>query len=118
MVRFLPPSVKKNRMKKDQGLCDLVVHDLMADEPQVTSRAMFGGLGLYKGGKIFGIIADGVVYLKLAEPHRAAFEKVGSHPFRYSRKDGKATTMGYWSVPDEVLEDREAFGEWVGRCVT
>ncbi len=103
-------------MKKDQGLRDLVVEDLLMGVANITSRAMFGGWGLYKDGKIFGIIADGVVYLKLAEAHRAAFETLGSHPFQYSRKDGKATTMGYWSVPDEVLEEREAFGEWVGRC--
>lgn len=104
-------------MKKDQGLRDLVVEDLLNGTATITSRAMFGGWGLYKDAKIFGIIADGVVYLKLAEAHRAAFEKLGSHLFQYSRKDGKATTMGYWSVPDEVLEEREAFGEWVGRCM-
>ena len=88
----------------------------MGGEERVTSRSMFGGWGLYKDGKIFGIIADGVVYLKVLEPHRVAFEKLGSQPFRYSRKDGKVATMGYWSVPDEVLEDREIFREWVGRC--
>jgi DNA transformation protein len=103
-------------MKKDQGLCDLVVEDLLNGKANITSRAMFGGWGLYKDGKIFGIIGDGVVYLKLLEAHRAAFEKLGSQPFRYSRKDGKATTMGYWSVPEEVLEDREVFGQWVGKC--
>ena len=30
----------------------------------VTSRKMFGGAGLYREGKVFGLIADNVLYLK------------------------------------------------------
>ena len=33
----------------------------------VTAKAMFGGHGIYYGDLMFGLVADGVLYLKVAE---------------------------------------------------
>ena len=32
---------------------------------EVTVRKMFGGAGLYRDGKMFGLVADNVAYLKV-----------------------------------------------------
>lgn len=105
-------------MKKDQSFHDHVVYDLLEDTPGITSRPMFGGWSVYKNGVVFGIIADGELYFKADEQDHAKFEKLGSHPFRYSRKDSKSITMSYWLVPEEIMEDRTELPRWVDRAVT
>ena len=68
---------------------------------------MFGGWAIYKGGTIFGIIAGGELYFKVDDENRVEFEKLESHPFIYTKKDGKQIAMSYWLVPEEIIEDRD-----------
>ena len=49
---------------------------------EVTVRKMFGGAGLYRDGKMFGLVADNVAYLKVDEPNRDKFIAAGSAPFK------------------------------------
>ena len=63
-------------MNKDQSFHDHVVRDLFVHIPDITSRAMFGGWGLYQDGVIFGIIADGELYFKVDDTNRAGFERL------------------------------------------
>ena len=94
-------------MPRNQEFHDYVVGDLMADIAGITSRAMFGGYGIYQDGKIFAIIVDGELYFKGVG---------GTTQFTYSKKDGKTYKMNYWLVPAEVMEDREALADWVKRA--
>ena len=45
---------------------DFVLGQLRAP-PGVEARAMFGGFGLYRSGKFFGLISQGVLYFKTTE---------------------------------------------------
>ena len=40
----------------------------------VSARKMFGGAGLYRDGKMFGLIADDVTYLKVDDANRRRLE--------------------------------------------
>lgn len=91
---------------------DYVVHDLMAEIPGVTARAMFGGYGLYKNGVIFAIIIDGELYMKVDDALQKKYEAAGSRPFTYDR-DGKPCSMRYWILPADVMADRELLAQWV-----
>ena len=102
--------------KKDRSFHDYVVSDLLGDIDGVTSRAMFGGWGIYKDGLIFGIIFDGELYFKADETTRPNFEKLDSHPFVYKQGEQKST-MSYWLLPAEVQEDREMLIEFVNESV-
>ncbi len=104
-------------MKKDQSFHDYVVHDLLGKMPDITSRAMFGGWGIYKDGFIFAIIADGELYFKVGDNNRADFERAGSHPFVYTGGNHKPITMSYWLLPEEIMEDEEKLYEWALRSV-
>ena len=81
---------------------DHVILDLLAGIPGIRSRAMFGGWGLYKNDKIFGIIADDEVYFKVDEFNRKDYEEKGSGPFTYKAKGRKKVTLSYWRVPEEI----------------
>lgn len=91
---------------------EYIVHDLLSEVPGMSYRGMFGGYGIYKDGLIVGVIVSDELYLKVDDTNRQDYENAGSHPFVYSSKNGKETSMGYWTVPPEVLEDRKELERW------
>lgn len=90
--------------------------DLFGDFPGVSSRAMFGGWGIYKHGKIFAIIVDGELYFKVGDSNKNDFEERGSHPFVYE-SNGKQVMMSYWLLPEEVMENHDELSEWIGKSL-
>ncbi len=78
---------------------------------RVTSRAMFGGIGLYLDGLFFALIDDDTLYFKTDDSNRSRYEKAGSRPFcPFPDKPDKS--MAYWQVPAEALEDSEELAIW------
>jgi len=77
---------------------------------QVNARRMFGGVGLYCDGKMFGLIADDVAYLKVDDSNRKRFVEAGSSPFK--PYPDKPTTMSYYEIPPEILDDPEELMIW------
>ena len=67
----------------------------------VTSRAMFGGHGLYLGDQFFAIVYRDRLYFKTDEASRAEYEARDSEPFR---PNARQTLKSYWEVPAEVVE--------------
>lgn len=98
---------------KQSDFHDYVVQDLFKDIPSITSRAMFGGWGIYKDGVIFGLIADDQLYFKVDNQNKQRYQDRGSEPFVYQQGNHKATTMSYWLVPHDILEDTTQIAEWV-----
>ena len=101
-------------MKVSAGFREFVL-DQLAGVSGLRARAMFGGVGLYAGHVFFGILAGDVLYFKVDDATRPAFEVAGSSPFR--PYEDRATTMPYYSVPIAVLEDAVMLGEWAARAV-
>jgi len=81
----------------------------------VTARKMFGGAGLYRDGKMFGLVADDVVYLKVDDSNRAAFRRAGSSPFK--PYPDKPASLSYFEVPPDVLENPPELVEWAERSL-
>jgi DNA transformation protein len=89
---------------------DFVLEQL-APAGRVTSRAMFGGVGLYLDGLFFALIDDDTLYFKTDDATRARYEGAGSKPFcPYPGQPDQS--MGYWAVPADVLDDSEALAAW------
>lgn len=102
-------------MKTDASFKSFVVDEVMRNIDGVTARAMFGGWGIYRHGVFFALIADATLYFKVDEVTIPEFEKLGSKPFVYSGPKGKSMTMGYWELPQSVMDDPEEFARWVER---
>ncbi|WP_257450962.1 TfoX/Sxy family protein [Archangium lipolyticum] len=84
----------------------------------VQARNMFGGWGLYQGGRMFGLIAEDRLYLKTDDTTRPAFESAGGEPFVYDAGKGrKPVTMSYWTPPPEASDDAHALLPWARRAV-
>ncbi|GAA6177998.1 TfoX/Sxy family protein [Sulfitobacter pacificus] len=83
--------------------------ELFSDIPKLSTRKMFGGLGIYSDGVIFALMkSDSQLLLKAQE--RAFTEKLaaaGSTQWTYTRKNGAESSMPYWSLPDAALDEPE-----------
>jgi DNA transformation protein and related proteins len=100
------------RPHPDAGFIAYVLDQL--DDPTAHARAMFGGHGLYRGERFFGIVHGGQLFLKVDDATRPEFEARGMGPFR----PGPGTTMrGYFEVPPEVLEQAAEFRRWTARAL-
>ena len=65
---------------------------------------MFGGVGFFKDGLMFGRIGQGTFCLKVAD-----YKAKGMKPM--TSKDGKSS-MPYWEVPAGVYEDMDLLNFW------
>jgi len=81
----------------------------------VVARPMFGGHGLYAGGRFFSILYKGAFYLKVDDRNRRDYEAAGMRPFRPFAD--RPTTMQYYEVPPGVLEDADELAAWVARAI-
>ncbi|MBE9560546.1 MAG: TfoX/Sxy family protein [Proteobacteria bacterium] len=87
------------------------VVDLMQLIGPVMAKRMFGGHGIFLDGLMFGLIADGILYLKADKGNETEFIDRGLEAFKYSKK-GKEYSMSYYQAPDEALEDSEVMNHW------
>ena len=91
------------------------VLDLFAVWGGVTARKMFGGAGLYRDGKMFGLIADDVAYLKVDDTNREGYLGAGSRPVK--PYPDKPEVMSYYEIPPDVLENPEELVKWAKRSL-
>jgi DNA transformation protein len=82
----------------------------------VTSRRMFGGIGLYCDDVFFGLLADDTLYFKVDDSNRADYEAEGMGRFRPFR-DKPHLSLTYYEVPAHVLEDGEALASWARKSL-
>lgn len=83
---------------------------------EVSSRRMFGGVGLYCRGTFFAILFDDLLYLKVNDGNRRDFLAAKMEPFR-PYPDRPSTTFQYYRVPADVLEDRKQLAAWAAKAV-
>lgn len=84
--------------------------DLFSDLPDLSTRRMFGGLGIYSGETIFALMRSDTQILLKAPPGPFAdkMAAMGSEIWSYTRKNGISSTMPYWTLPNTALDDPQA----------
>jgi DNA transformation protein and related proteins len=65
----------------------------------VTARRMFGGHGIYKGGRMFALVYGGVVYMKVTEDEAKISERAPFAP------DGRRTFRTFREVSADEIDD-------------
>jgi DNA transformation protein and related proteins len=100
---------------QDQSFKDFVM-DQLSSLPDLRVKAMFGGHGLYQGERFFAILMQGRLYFKTDEGTRKKYLKRKMDPFIYE-KARQTTTINYYEVPPEILEDREQLAAWAREAI-
>ena len=98
---------------KDQDFLEFVV-DQLAGLKAISSRRMFGGIGLYQSTTFFAIIDDGRLYFVTDDETSAGYVERGMKPFQYA--PGKFIHT-YYEVPVDVLEDDGALCDWARAAI-
>lgn len=91
------------------------VIEVLGTSGDVRSRRMFGGVGLFRDGLMFALIADDTLFLKADSHSRHAFESLGLEPFQYEKRSGKVK-LSYFTAPEEIFEDDEQARLWAHRA--
>jgi len=95
--------------------------DLLGALGPVETRRMFGGVGLYAGAVMFGLIDDGRIYLKTDDGLRAELVAAGAISWLYTERKGPMAGISqetsYWSLPEAALDDPEEACAWARRAL-
>ena len=116
----VPPSKRQRPadrpvpMRVSDGFKSFVL-DQLVDLGDVTAPSMFGGVGRYRRGTFFGLMAADVLCLKVDATTRTEYEHTGMQPFKpYPQRPG---TMQYYSVPLAVVESAPELTQWARKAV-
>jgi DNA transformation protein len=101
-------------MAVSEAYRDFVLEQLGRVTP-VTSRRMFGALGIYADGLFFALIDDDALYLKVNDSNRGDFEAAGMGPFRPFGEE--KASMNYYELPADLLEDPDRLRPWVDGAI-
>ena len=84
--------------------------DQLVQVEGIRVRRMFGGFGLYRREKFFGIISGDFLFFKTNDNTRDKYIELGSGPFKASEKQ---VLKNYYEVPVEIIESPSSLREWV-----
>ena len=99
-------------MAISQEYLDYIV-DQLALFGDVQAKKMFGGIGFFHEGKMFGMLGGDVFRLKVDDNNRADYEARGMVQYPSS---SKKKGMPYWEVPPDVIEDPEQLKVWADKA--
>lgn len=100
-------------MSVSDGYRTYVVEQLAA-LPALSTRRMFGGLGLYSGEWFFALIDDDVLFFKVDDTNREDYVSRGMKAFMPIPNQ---PSTGYFEVPPDIIEDAEELTRWARRSV-
>jgi DNA transformation protein and related proteins len=100
-------------MSVSNGYRTYIVEQLAA-VPALSTRRMFGGLGLYSDEWFFALIDDDVLFFKVDDANREDYLSRGMKAFM--PVPGKSS-FGYYQVPADVIEEAEDLARWARRSI-
>ncbi len=86
------------------------IKDQLSESGPYESKKMFGGVGFFREGIMFGLYGKDVFHLRVDDVNRGAYEAHGKKGFMATEKK---KGMPYYEVPLVVLEDRSELNNWV-----
>lgn len=103
--------------RKPDRFIERVLKDVLAGLPGLRARSMSGGHGLYAGSVFFGVVTDGTLYLKVDDHTRAMMSAAGAEPFSYAENGQGEVSLGFLSVPKNILERPDEAVRWATQVV-
>jgi DNA transformation protein len=98
-----------------------VVGELFDGMAGFRIKRMFGGLGLFAGEVMFGLIDDGQIYLKTDPALEADLRAAGAHAWIYTERKGPRAGIpqetSYLSLPDAAYDDADEARHWAERAL-
>jgi DNA transformation protein and related proteins len=93
------------------------IRDLLTPIGALTDGKFFGGHAFKYRQVQFAMIMGSTLYFRVNNETRQRYEAERSKPFSYSTKNGVVQVRKYFSVPDELLENKEQLIEWAKQAI-
>lgn len=103
------------KSRKAQELADHYV-DQLSSWAKITTRPLFGAVGLYRHDHVFAMVWHGGLYFKVDDDSRKHYEAAGSHPLGYVSEGDEHALKSFWEVPADVAEDHKQLQQWAERA--
>lgn len=79
---------------------------------RIAARRMFGKVGVFCDGIMFGMLAEDVLFLRVDEHNREIFKEASAFaPLRY-KKAGVTIDLAFWRAPDRLIDDPDELVVW------
>ena len=101
-------------MSEVESLKQFVLDQLESVEG-ISTKRMFGGIGFFQEGKMFGMIGSELFRLKADDSNRYRFTERGIKAFM---SNDKKKGLPYFTVPADILEDRDQFLIWCSESIS
>jgi DNA transformation protein len=92
----------------------IYIIDQLAALPALSTRRMFGGIGIYSDALFFALIDDDVLFFKVDDSNRDDYVSRGMKAFMPFPGQ---PSLGYFQVPPDVIEETEELARWARRSV-
>ena len=79
---------------------------------RISMRRMFGKTGVFCDGVMFGMVTDNMLYLRVDEQNREAFQEAASSPPLNYAKGGSTIDLSFWRAPERLFDEPEELVEW------
>lgn len=105
-------------MKKSNEYLEYIVCDVLCDVRDINTRPIMSGWCIYHLGIPIGAIISNEFYIKTRDQVTIdELKKLGSKQFEYEKSNGKTVGMCYWSVPEDLLENKIAFSGMLEKII-
>lgn len=84
---------------------------------RITTRRMFGKTGVFCDGVMLGMVTGNIIYLRVDDRNRAAFEEARSSPPLNYAKGGTLIDLSFWRMPDRLYDDPDELLRWASSAL-
>ncbi|MBD0776413.1 TfoX/Sxy family protein [Maribacter sp. ANRC-HE7] len=84
--------------------------DQLSNWKTIITKRMFGCVGLYADGLMFGIIAKETIYFKVDDSNKNKYLEAGSETLKLFKSN--SVVASFYEVPVEIIEDANQFVVW------
>ncbi|PQJ82060.1 TfoX/Sxy family protein [Polaribacter glomeratus] len=84
--------------------------DQLSNWKTVNTKRMFGCVGLYADGLMFGIIAKETIFFKVDQTNKEQYLNAGSETLKLFKNN--SIVASFYEVPIEIIENADQFVLW------
>ncbi|HYM32570.1 MAG TPA: TfoX/Sxy family protein [Candidatus Cybelea sp.] len=88
------------------------LREQLAPLGRITMRRMFGKIGVFCDGLMFGMVTDDTLYFRVDDHNRAAFKEAASSPPLNYEKKGRTIDLSFWRAPERLLDESDELVAW------
>ena len=88
------------------------LREQLAPLGRITVRRMFGKAGVFCDGVMFGMVTDNMLYLRVDDDNREAFEEARSSPPLNYAKGGSTIDLSFWRAPERLFDEPDELVAW------